>query len=314
MMLGAEEIFRTFKNTPKKKPKICQKPKLASQYLTINKASKKGNNPKIKLFLNSVSENENPFSKPKELKSEIKKKTRKNTIFARQKINIKKFKTKNDSFEDKDSYINNALLASESGPNIYENNINIERKKKKKDKRKKEINTFCKTFKNINQKYSINKDNQGNNNLNNKKKGIFANYSNFNKNKFITNYMVKTKINSIPIQKYKENKTLFTEKYPLIDNSRCKRNIYKYYNNLKNSKKNTKIKSITQKKILYTKEAMDKINLKSEFPSQTKNDNNNYNKMNNNSLFQNCTNESYDSSFLGSSLDDDFYHKITSQI
>ena len=238
--------------------------------------------------------------------SKIRKKVSKNILLENQKKHINKFKTEKDSFEDEDSYINKILLTKESDSNKYENNVDIENREMKKDKRKKDIGTLCKPLKILNQKHFIIKVNQGNIILNNEQKEIADNYFNYNKNKYI-NCMNEGKINSIPIQKYKENKTLFTEKYPLIDNNRYNSNIYKFYNNLKNSKKSIKVKSKIPKKIPYTKETINKNNRKREFPSKTKNENN---EIDNSSLLQDCTNESYDLSFLGSSLNDDFYHNI----
>ena len=54
MKLSTQKIFKTLKNTPKRKIKLSQKPKLISQHLTINKVSKLGNNPNSKVFLNIV--------------------------------------------------------------------------------------------------------------------------------------------------------------------------------------------------------------------------------------------------------------------
>ena len=133
MKLSTQTIFKTLKNTPKRKPKLSQKPKLSSQHLTINKVSKLGNNPKSKIFLNTVSESENPFTEPKNRTSQIRRKTSKNILLKNQKIEINLFKTEDDLFQDEDSYINNVLLTSESDSNKYENNAEVEIRELKKD-------------------------------------------------------------------------------------------------------------------------------------------------------------------------------------
>lgn len=311
MKLSTQKIFKTLKNTPKRKPKLSQKPKLSSQHLTINKESKLGNEPKSKVFLNTISESENPFIKPKNRTAQIRKKTSKNILLKTQKIAINLFKIEDDLFQDEDSYINNVLLTSESDSNKYENNTDGEIGEIKKDEQKKDIDTLCKMFQKSDLKSTIIIDNQGNNNLNNEQKEIIGNYFNFNKNKCI-NCINKIKINSIPTQKYKENKTLFTEKSPLINTSRCKGTVYKFNNNLESTKKNKKAKLIIHKKILSTKEAINKKNKLGELLG-LKIDNKQKCDIDNNSIFENCTNKSIDSSFLGSSLDDDFYQDLTEQ-
>jgi hypothetical protein len=311
MKLSTQKIFKTLKNTPKRKPKLSQKPKLSSQHLTINKVSKLGNNPKSKIFLNTVSESENPFTEPKTRTSQIRRKTSKNILLKNQKIEINLFKTEDDLFQDEDSYINNVLLTSESDSNKYENNAEVEIRELKKDAQKKDIDSLCKMFQKSDLKSTIIIDNQGNNNLNKEQKEIIGNYFNFNKNKCI-NSINKIKINSIPSQKYKENKTLFIEKSPLIISSKCKGTVYKFNNNLKNSKENKKAKLIIHKKILSTKEAINKKNKLGELLG-LKIDNKQKCDIDNNSIFENCTNKSIDSSFLGSSLDDDFYQDLTEQ-
>lgn len=308
MKLSTQKIFKTLKNTPKKKVKLSQKPKLSSQHLTINKVSKLGNNPKSKAFLNTASENDNPFSKRI---SQIRKKTSKNIFLKSPKNEINLFKTEDDLFQDEDSYFNNVLLTSESDSNKYESKADEERREIKEGEQKKDIDTLFKMFQKSDLKSTIIIDNQGNNNLNNEQKEIIGNYFNFNKNKCI-NCINKIKINSIPIQKYKENKTLFSEKTPLINNSRYKGTVYKFNNNVKSTKKNKKEKLIVHKKILSTKEAINKKNRIGELLG-LKIDNKKKNDIDNNSIFENCTNRSIDSSFLGSSLDDDFYQGLAEQ-
>ena len=207
MKLITQKIFKTLKNSPKRKPRISHKSKFSSQYVSINKISKNTNNTKRKLFLNTT-ESENPFSKPKNRNSIMRTKTSKNALFKSPKFEFNIFKTQNDLFKDEDSYINNILLTSESDSNKYEND--------KKD---------AKTI---------------------EQKEIIGNYFNFNK-KNTVNSVKKAKINTIPIQIYKENNTLFSEKKPVIkSNSRNKINVYNF-----NSKDLKSFNEIENKKIVH---------------------------------------------------------------
>ena len=307
MKLSTQKIFKTLKNSPKRKPRISHKSKFSSQYVSINKISKNTNNTKRKLFLNTT-ESENPFSKPKNRNSIMRTKTSKNALFKSPKFEFNIFKTQNDLFKDEDSYINNILLTSESDSNKYENDI----KDEKTVEQEYDFDTLHKIFKKSSLKSTIIIDNKGNNNLNSEQKEIIGNYFNFNKKNTI-NSVKKVKINTIPIQIYKENNTLFSEKKPVIkSNSRNKINVYNFNSKDLKSFNEIENKKIVHKKIYSTKEAI-KTSDELEEKFGLKLEKNKINEIDNNSIFENYTNKSIDSSFLGSSLDDDFYQDLSSK-
>lgn len=301
MKLSTKKLFSTIKNSPKKKIKINHKPKLSSPYVTSNSISK-NLTLKHKLFTKTNNTKENPFSKPQIYSNRIRNKNINKTLSSKnQNYNLETLKTYDDS------YINNLLLTSESDSNKYDQISERRNKFLSKNEGNHDIDTLCELFKQSNLKSTIVIDPKGNNNLDLEQKKIIDNY--FNKKN-------KNKINSIPVQEYKENKVIFQQKTPL--NSSKKKTLSKINNNVKqiinsNGNKNKIIKNkiVIHKKILSTKEIINKninININDSYIIKKEEEKN---EIDNNSIFENFANKSIDSSFLGSSLDDTFFQDLT---
>lgn len=299
MKLSTKKLFSTIKNSPKRKFKINHKQKLSSPYVTSNSISK-NSTLKSKLFTKTNNTKENPFSKPQICSNRIRNKNINKILSSKnQNLNLETLKT------NEDSYINNLLLTSESDSNKYEQMSERKNKFLSKNEGDHDINTLCELFKQSNLKSTIVIDSKGNNNLDLEQKKIIDNY--FNKKN-------KNKINSIPVEEYKENKVIFQQKTPL--NSSNKKALSKINNNVKqiintNENKNKIIKHriVIHKKILSTRENINKnININDSYIIKKEEEKN---EIDNNSIFENCSNKSINSSFLGSSLDDKFFQDLT---
>ena len=308
MKLSTRKIFPTLKNSPKRKYKINHKPKLSSPFVTINNVSKNLNsNIKQSLItkINNVN-NKNPFSNPEIITNRVKlKNIRKIKSSKNQDLHLKSLNTNNNN--DDDSYIDNILLTSKSDSNKYLTEAN-ENGKENVNGNIQDIDNLCELFKSSDLRAAIIIDEKGNNNLNSEQKNIINNY--FNK---------KNKINSIPVQEYKENKNLFEQKH--VSNQKL---FFKLNdNNLKNNKNmdkntnantnvnkksnggnNNKKKLIIHKKFMSNQQNKIKIKLGESFIIRKEKEKKQKKDYDNNSIFENCTNQSIDSSFLGSSLDD----------
>ena len=254
MKLSTKKLF-TLKKSPIKKSRNIHTSQLISLSNKKKDPSQKSNsNFKKKLLFNTISENHNPFTKPKICSNIVKKKKLLNMLSPQtKKINVV-FSKPNNFFED--SYINNLLLTSESDSKKVKPKIN---KNKNINNQNKE--TICNLFKKTNLKSTIIIDNKGNNNLNLEQKKMISNYFN-KKNK---NFVIKIK--SIKTQKYN-----------------VKNNVIKQKSSL-----NKKLFNLKMKKINKLEEKTEKDN---------------------NSIFENYTNNSIDSSFLGSSINDYFYQDL----
>ena len=170
-----------------------------------------------------------------------------------------------------------------------------------------DIDNLCNKFKLSNLKSTIVIDNEGNNNLNLEQK------------KFINNYFSqkdkkdKNKINTIPVQNYKENNKLFEQKTPYSSKNT---NVFfknsniteKSLSNLKtnnetiNKRRTQKIinhKKLQSTKIMVNVPKLFLFNIPKETPE-----------IDNHSVFENCTNRSIDSSFLGSCINDEFFQNF----
>ena len=206
MRISTKKIFRTLKNSPKKKNRTTQKSsKLSTKFLSFNNLCKMDNS-KIKknLFSKSIYQTEkNPFKRTQNYTCKNKRKAIKRGSSQIKNIGIN-IVNKNDDFLE-DSFINNLLLTNETVSNLFDKNIKTENNQNKK--KEEDIDTLCNLFKNskLNTAFAI--DNKDNNNLNNEQKQIIDHYFN-QKDKDGSN----KKINTIPVQKYKENKALFEVK------------------------------------------------------------------------------------------------------
>jgi hypothetical protein len=313
MKLSTKQLFTTLRNSPKNKVKIIHKGKLSSPFVTLNSKFKKRNF-NINEKLNSLISNENPFSKPQNFTTHIKsRKESKMFITKNKKPNLE---LSEDETLFNDSYFNNILLTSESDSNNFEKNIITENKELNKEES--DIDKLCGLFRQSNLKSAIVIDNKGNNNLNPEQKKMIDNY--FSKNG--TNCIKKNKINTIPVEKYKENKKLFINTPKKINNQKgiikfntnkalITLNGTKTNNNGRNTKKLNKI--IIHKKLFSTKEAINPITKYGKFFDLKKELIKEKNEACGDSIFENCTNKSLDSSFLGSIVEDDFYKGLADQ-
>ena len=190
-------------------------------------------------------------------------------------------KTKSSKIEN--NYFKDILLTSE-----FDSNLNNEN----------EIETLCKMFQSSKLKSTIIMDNNGNSNLNNEEKKFIEDY--LDKKEKLENKINKCKINSIKVQNYNHNDILLKQK-----TSSNKAINFKFMKNDFLTIDNNKRK-ISNKPILYNKQK-NKISDFFKFNGKSEDENEKAdNDKENNSMFENCTNKSFDSSFLGSSLAEDF--------
>ena len=294
---------------------------------------------KRKLFQNS-NQKINPFSHSSDNSQDFKyiklsKNPRKKNKFKFNSIQ------KKDLFEDSDN--NNMALTNESDNNENNNNkdkkVNCEKDNKKLiEKKKKELSSeeLCDLFKKSSLKSTIIVDKNGNNNLDLEQKKIIEDY--FNKKSTNTknrNYNFKRSFRKISTQICKDNKLLFSRinhyKIPTIDTNN-KTNIINIKKGNNNTKNNFNVKNVNFKgNCIKIKENLmeDNNKLSSKFKKMRStqinqrlfifDDNLIIEKENikkeekneKNSIFENDSNTSFDSSFLGSSFDEDFYKNVS---
>ena len=198
---------------------------------------------------------------------------------------------KTQSSKIEKNYFKDILLTSE-----FDSNLNNEN----------EIETLCKMFQSSKLKSTIIMDNNGNSNLNNEEKKFIEDY--LDKKEKLENKIKKCKINSIKVQNYNHNDILLKQK-----TSSNKAINFKFMKNDFLTIDNNKRK-ISNKPILYNKQK-NKISDFFKFNGKSEDENEKAdNDKENNSMFENCTNKSFDSSFLGSSIAEDFYQTFTGTI
>ena len=315
MELSTKKLFSSLKNSPKRKFKVNHTIKLSVPNVLIDKLSNNINpNLKKNLFLKTPNLNKNnPFYKTPKINE---KKKQGFQSSRKRKINNDILKctdspNKSSSYEDS-SFLFSSESDSDSKSEKAKNNKNTNKKEYNKSKNKTknvkfDIDNLCNKFKLSNLKSTIVIDNEGNNNLNLEQK------------KFINNYFSqkdkkdKNKINTIPVQNYKENNKLFKQKTPYNNyNSKVffKKNYLtdKSLSNLKtnnetiNKRRTQKIinhKKLQSTKIMVNVPKLFLFNIPKETPE-----------IDNHSVFENCTNRSIDSSFLGSCINDEFFQNF----
>ena len=198
---------------------------------------------------------------------------------------------KTQSSKIEKNYFKDILLTSE-----FDSNLNNEN----------EIETLCKMFQSSKLKSTIIMDNNGNSNLNNEEKKFIEDY--LDKKEKLENKIKKCKINSIKVQNYNHNDILLKQK-----TSSNKAINFKFMKNDFLTIDNNKRK-ISNKPILYNKQK-NKISDFFKFNGKSEDENEKAdNDKENNSMFENCTNKSFDSSFLGSSIDGDFLQNFTDSV
>lgn len=317
MELSTKKLFSSLKNSPKRKFKVNHIFKFSAPNVLLDKITNNINpNLKNQLFLKTPNLNKNnPFYKTPKANDKKKKEFQSSKM---QKVNIDLLKSNDTPSQSSSSYDDSNLFSSESDSQSEKakdkNKINNDNDKKEENKfseKKKhvkfDIDNLCNLFKSSNLKTTIVIDNEGNNNLNLEQK------------KFINDYFIqkgkkdKNKINTIPVQNYKENNKLFKQKTPYNNNNTkeyFKKNIptEKSLSNLKtnnetiNKRRTQKI--INHKKLKSTKNiiSIPKLFL-SNIPKETP-------EIDSRSVFEDYTNRSIDSSFLGSCLSDEFFQNF----
>ena len=342
MKLNTKNIFLS--SSQKTKTKIQKKAKINSPFINSDKVTKKKynsnkniNSNKNKKILQNSNKKVNPFISSSDKNQNTK--YSKLSKFSTQKIKINldfdEKNDKNDLFED--SYVNNMALTSESDTNNYKGNKdNINYKQNQNELDFEELNNL---FKKSSLKSTIIVDNNGNNNLDfeqkkiiidyfNKKRNNVNNINNINNNKKYLNNFQRSKTRKISTQIYREN-NLFNKIYRL--KSATIDNINKSIN------KNKKIEKNQNKNIIENQNKNNYINLEINYDIDNKNrkkykktkstkinscffiNNEKYNikkeektkvEKDKNSFLENNSHFSFDSSFLGSSMDEDFYKTL----
>ena len=346
MKLNTKNIFLSSKKLVQKtKTKNIKKSKKNYPFTNSNKAIKKLssnnniNSNKNKKTLQSSNKKVNPFILSSEENQDLK--YSKLSKFSIQKIIINldfdEKNDKNDLFED--SYVNNMVLTSESDSNKG-NKDNIIYKQNQNELCLERVNNL---FKKSNLKSTIIVDNNGNNNLNfeqkriindyfNKKRNNINNVNNSNKKDFkkfhhsntrkisteiykdnnIFNKFSRLKSATIGnISKNFNNDKIIIEKKITNKNKNEIENYSKNKNNYINIENNYEVKN--KKRKIYKKMKSAKINsyffinsdkfiIKKEEKTKVEEENN--------SLFENNSHCSFSSSFLGSSMDEDFYKAL----
>ena len=278
MNLSTQKLF-SLKLNRNDKLKTMNTPKLSSFSNKRNESSKKSNSI-FKKKLNTLSEHHNPFREPKIRCSIFKKKNSNNLCIPQtKKIDLEFSKTTKfceDSF-------NNIFLTNQSNSNKVKKNIS--KINKDKNRNKGNIDTPHDLLRKNNFKSTFIIDNKGNNNLNFQHKKMISSYF----NKTIKNSVNKIKKKIIQNTKNNENKNVFKKKSSLNNGIIRKTITFKKINNDR--------KELTNKN--------KSINIMKE-----KNKVEDYKNEKDNSIFENCTNNSFDLSFLGSSINDYFYQSL----
>jgi len=303
------------KNTLKKNLKIYSKTKpnspVKGKKIKTKVKSNLNSCKKHKKLMTTIKRSENPQDKinPKLGRMTIKTVSKFNINLNKKKnVNIKK---STDIFDD--SYLNNLLLTNESDSNRYEQ-IN-EMSNKLLNGNDSNYDHLYDVFKKSNLlKSTFIIDKNGNNNLGLEQKQIIDNYfgKKFKKSEINLYDFEESKINSIPVQKYKENNKLFMQKTPmLISKNICGKkpmiNVGDGQNTIGNKTQKKTNRIIDYKKLIKNKQNNDKFVFIGKYFGKEKNEKKEADKI---SKFELGSNKSIDSSFLGSYSNDSFYKEL----
>lgn len=296
MRLSTKELFTSSRKGSKMKLNNINNSNCKSSQ---EKIKRKTNNSSKTLRLNS--KNQNPFVnskfKPSDNNNQLKRKiVRRNTNIIIPKTTINFFDEDENSL--KDSLFGNILFSSEKSINKHQEE-NIENNNYENGN---DLYKLYQLNKESNLRKTIIIDKKGNNNLNIPKNMIqiqdYKNKTSFKNTK--ENKKIITPIN------HKESKKYISTTYNNINRKNVLNKIEN--NNLKNFKENNDVKAIKKilhKKLLSTKETIPKINFKFN-KENNKKEKEEQNIEDKNSLFEDYTNRSFSSSFLGSSFNDIF--------
>ena len=301
MKLSTKELLTSTKKGVKMKLNNTHRQKFNTHHETINKTNKNDNsNKKPKLVLNTISHYENPFTKPN---SKTNQKSKSKNKIIRHNKNTKSSKFNKNMFPTNDNMLEDYVLSDvfcSTEPNSKKNENPLKEKNKENNNIENEnyFDKLYKEFKNSNLKKTIIIDNNGNNNLNIPKKCLFQD----NNNK--KNTIIRNPINLKAKQKHLSTKLLLTY------NNMNKNNVLnKLKNNVKISNLNDDFRNILYNNLLSTKEIIPKDFLEIN-NGKNKKEKEEQKVPENNSIFEDYTNKSIDSSFLGSSLDEIFYNDL----
>jgi hypothetical protein len=341
MKLNTEKLFisSSLKSTPKTKYKNSQKANINSNALTSNKKTKNkvktNSKTKQKLFPKS-NKKINPFTQStgKKLCSKFVNPVKKRNS---EKILIFKFneeeEEKNDLFDD--SYSRNIMLTCDSKINKSSNKRKIIKRinTANSNENRLKLEKVGNLYKKSNLKATIIIDGNGNNNLDLEQKNLIKNYFNkkTNESEKPKNFL-RSNFRKIPTQIYNDNNNIFNKIFHLksstIDTSdrtngtTNKLNKFLNKNHLTSKNISTKIKDNDK-----NEDNNIKIKNKSKFAnfkttcllindllvkdkSNLSPEKENKKKIEEDSVFEASLNLSFDSSFLGSSFDNDFYQNL----
>ena len=308
--------------TPSVKCALKKKVKIYSKTKPNSPVKEKKFKTKVKSNLNSckkhiklmttIERSENPQDKinPKFGRFSSKRVTKfKTNLHKMQNINIKK---STDIFDD--SYLNNLLLTNESDSNRYEQINEMENKLLKDyDSNYEHLYDLFKKSNLLKSTFVIDKN--GNNNLGLEQKKIIDNYfgKQYIKSEKNLNDCEESKINSIPVQKYKENNKLFIYTKPIYiskntNGKKCLINVGKGQNTTGNKPQRKTNRINNDKKLIRNKANNDKFIFIGEYLNKEKNEKKETDKI---SIIELGSNKSIDSSFLGSYINDSFYKELT---
>ena len=308
--------------TPSVKYALKKKVKIYSKTKPNSPVKEKKFITKVKSNLNSckkhnklmttIERSENPQDKinPKLERLSSKKVSKFKTKFHKmQNTNMKKSK---DIFDD--SYLNNLLLTNESDSNRYEEINEMENKLlKENDSNYEHLYDLFKKSNLLKSTFVIDKN--GNNNLGLEQKKIIDKYfgERYIKSEKNLNDCDESKINSIPVQKYKENNKLFIYTKPIYiskntNGKKCLINVGKGQNTTGNKPQRKTNRINNDKKLIRNKQNNDKFIFFGEYFRKEKNEKKETDKI---SKFELGSNKSIDSSFLGSYINDSFYKELT---
>lgn len=305
----------SIKNSLKKKLKIYSKTKPNSPVREKKNKTKVKSNlnscQKHKKLMTTLKRSENPQDKinPKLGGITIKKVSKFNiNLNKKQNVNIKK---STDIFDD--SYLNNLLLTNESDSNGYEQINEMGNKLlNEKDSNYDHLYNVFKTSNLLKSTFIIDKN--GNNNLGLEQKKIIDNYfgKKYQKSEKNLYDYEESKINSIPVQKYKENNKLFMQNTPMLISKNTYGkilmiNVGDGQNTIGNETQKKTNPIIDNKKLIRNKQNNDKFAFIGKNFGKEKNEKKETDKI---STFELGSNKSIDSSFLGSYSNDSFYKEL----
>ena len=300
MKLSTKELLTSTRKGVKMKLNNTHRQKFNIYNETINKTNKNDNsNKKPKLVLHTISHHENPFTNPNSKTNQNNK--LKNKIIRYNK-NIKSSKFNKCIFQENDNILEDNVFSDvfSTEPNSKKNENPLKDKNIDNNNigNENDFDKLFNAFKNTNLKKTIIIDNNGNNNLNIPQNYLFQDDNNKKNTKKRNCINLKTK------QKHLSTKLILT-----YNNMKKNNVLNKLKNNVKIPNLNDDFRNILYNNFLSTKEIIPKDILEIN-NGKNKKEAEEQKGPENNSIFEDYTNKSIDSSFLGSSLNEVFYNDL----